>query len=470
MQKPTLIILSTLIIPVMSFTTSAQQSPLAPGAAAPSAQSTKPAPPPSDPFARPGTPSAPAAAKPKKEADPVNLLTTLETWAVNDADALALLEMPDSQGTRYAQLQTLAQAGKARLVALTALSSKSGQRSVVESADEVRYPMEFSPPSRMEDSAFPVAWGTRDAGDLLELEATRREDESDSINLNIVPRTVRLEGFDEIVTDPEGTPISKPRFSERRVTTSSLLTVNHPTILSVSKPLVSDHHPQPTPEMHVQVLCIAQQPAPAPDPSSTAPKAGARVEFLVYRLDRAVAAHLLRESAGSEPIHTALREHISSKKAVLESFTAFAAHSGNRTVYEEYMEQPFADEIRSPRYVGEGAAAIKLPSTPTGFQTKSVGTSIEIEVRIDPKTRYVEVNLVPSIVSYLGLMQVDGVAQRYPAQPLFSTRKITTSVTAGFGKPMLLGTMNQPRDNGVNGRKDDGKTSLAFIRVMPLTP
>jgi hypothetical protein len=30
--------------------------------------------------------------------------------------------------------------------------------------------------------------------------------------------------------------------------------------------------------------------------------------------------------------------------------------------------------------------------------------------------------------------------------------------------------MSQPRDNGVNGRKDDERTSLTYVRVTPLRP
>ena len=33
-----------------------------------------------------------------------------------------------------------------------------------------------------------------------------------------------------------------------------------------------------------------------------------------------------------------------------------------------------------------------------------------------------------------------------------------------------LGTMSQPRDNGVNDRKDDGRTSLAYVRVTAVRP
>ena len=61
-------------------------------------------------------------------------------------------------------------------------------------------------------------------------------------------------------------------------------------------------------------------------------------------------------------------------------------------------------------------------------------------------------------------------AASYPPQPLFTTRKLTTSATSGAGMPVLLGTMNQPRETGVNDRKDDGHTSLAYIRVTPVRP
>jgi hypothetical protein len=89
---------------------------------------------------------------------------------------------------------------------------------------------------------------------------------------------------------------------------------------------------------------------------------------------------------------------------------------------------------------------------------------------LSPDGLYADINIVPQVVSFAGMLEVNGVAARYPAQPVFTTRKITTSASTGIGVPVLLGTMNHPRENGVNGRKDNGKTSLAYVRMTPSTP
>ena len=87
-----------------------------------------------------------------------------------------------------------------------------------------------------------------------------------------------------------------------------------------------------------------------------------------------------------------------------------------------------------------------------------------------PDARIVDINVVPQIVLMAGMLKASGVAAKYPPQPVFTTRKVTTSVSSGAGVPVLLGTMSQPRDNGVNDRKDDGRTSLVYIRVTAVRP
>jgi hypothetical protein len=54
---------------------------------------------------------------------------------------------------------------------------------------------------------------------------------------------------------------------------------------------------------------------------------------------------------------------------------------------------------------------------------------------------------------------------KLPQWPLFCSQKFTTIVTASVGKQCFLGTMNPPRDTGVNDRKDGGRVWFAFMKV-----
>jgi hypothetical protein len=120
-----------------------------------------------------------------------------------------------------------------------------------------------------------------------------------------------------------------------------------------------------------------------------------------------------------------------------------------------------------------------LPTTPPegrqpasfgAFETRNTGVTIEIEPAIDRDGRFVEINIVPQVIRLAGMLKVEGIAAKYPPQPLFVTRKLTTSATSALGVPVLLGTLSKPRDNGVNESNDGGRTSLAYIRVTPVRP
>jgi hypothetical protein len=67
----------------------------------------------------------------------------------------------------------------------------------------------------------------------------------------------------------------------------------------------------------------------------------------------------------------------------------------------------------------------------------------------------------------LGKLDTIGAAAHFPAQPVFENRKITTSISTLLGSHALVGTLSKPGANGVNGRVDDGRTWLVFLRVMP---
>jgi hypothetical protein len=67
-------------------------------------------------------------------------------------------------------------------------------------------------------------------------------------------------------------------------------------------------------------------------------------------------------------------------------------------------------------------------------------------------------------------LKTTGIAARYPAQPLFESRKVTTSQTLLAGRQMLIGTFNPPGADGVNDRADTGRTWLVFVRATPNEP
>ena len=132
------------------------------------------------------------------------LSITEETFSLPIAEADHLLHDVPSDTLRYARLRELLASSKARLERLTVLRTKSGQRTVSESIDELRYGTEFRhrqtpdqtnpadkadkpapktpppPANAANNSLVPVTFETRNVGDTLELEPSSGRTESRS--------------------------------------------------------------------------------------------------------------------------------------------------------------------------------------------------------------------------------------------------------------------------------------------------
>jgi hypothetical protein len=108
------------------------------------------------------------------------------------------------------------------------------------------------------------------------------------------------------------------------------------------------------------------------------------------------------------------------------------------------------DDANSPR----------IPAYTTAFETRNAGVAVEIEPALSPDGQSVELNEIISQTKLLG----------NPWQPLFEARKMTTTLTLPIGVHVLTGTLNPPGADGVNGRTDNGRTFLLFVRAVPSEP
>jgi len=421
-----------------------------------------PAAPPSDPFIR-----DPAAQKPPKpparaEAarDAVNLLTTIETWSLSQADFAAILDGPADERAPYDQLEELAKAGKAKLVGLMAINSKSGLRAVVESMNEVRYPTEFDPAGRVGEIAFPVAWEARNAGDTLEVEPILGPD-GKTIDVNLVPQVVLFDGFKEW---------QQPNFHTAKVMTSLYVQSGRPAFLSTASP-VAAADAEGDAQVRIRTLRVTAQPA-LPAPPLGGELVNLRVEFLLYSIDREAARHILNKASDSVQSYAAVRDLLGRNEARLESVSSFVAKSGHRSVNDELFELRFPEGMNSPPSKGPANTPpeARRSASPRAFAVRNTGVTLEVEPVLGPEGRIVMINMVPKVVRFSGMHIAGGVAAKYPPQPVFTVRTLTTSVSSGAGVPVLLGTFNQPGETGADEPKDHGRTVLAYARVTPVRP
>jgi general secretion pathway protein D len=150
--------------------------------------------------------------------------------------------------------------------------------------------------------------------------------------------------------------------------------------------------------------------------------------------------------------------------------------SGNRAVIEVIREFRYPTEFDPPQIPqnfgngGGGAVVIGgggggsssggsfpvTPTTPTAFETRNTGVTLEVEPVVGPDGYTIDLNLVPQVVEFegfinygspitstttniLGIPSTNVITPNVINQPIFSTRKVTTSVSIFDGQTVVLG-------------------------------
>lgn len=146
--------------------------------------------------------------------------------------------------------------------------------------------------------------------------------------------------------------------------------------------------------------------------------------------------------------------------------------SGNKAVIKVVRNFPYPTEFNPPQVPtatgGSSGGTITFPAgsivsggvvtptTPTAFETRDLGVTMEVEPVIGPDNYTIDLNLSPEVVEFDGFINygspILGAVFVLPAsivstvitsnvinQPIFSTRKVTTSVSIWDGQTVALG-------------------------------
>lgn len=164
---------------------------------------------------------------------------------------------------------------------------------------------------------------------------------------------------------------------------------------------------------------------------------------------------------------------LNQKKGIdLMSAPKVTTKSGRKALVRVVREFPYPTEFNPPEppppATGGGTTTIVLvpgtfqsqgivtPSTPTAFETRNLGVTLEVEPIIGPDGYTIDLNLSPEVVEFDGFINYGspilgpvfvppasvGTAILTPNvinQPVFSTRKVTTSVSIWDGQTVALG-------------------------------
>jgi hypothetical protein len=192
----------------------------------------------------------------------------------------------------------------------------------------------------------------------------------------------------------------------------------------------------------------------------TAPHPDIRIEVQVIAVPESIAIPLVTEMKKKNQIEAAnakLQELIEKGVAKLVGWPIIITHSGQRAIYEAIEEIRYATEF-SPAAVTltpdvSADTTIKVsPSvdvttfaaTPTAFETRNAGVTLEVEPVLGTDGKTINLNIVPQHVRLkcFNKATVEGGGHHGKVvveQPQFETNKITTSLTVRSGERVFLG-------------------------------
>ena len=179
--------------------------------------------------------------------------------------------------------------------------------------------------------------------------------------------------------------------------------------------------------------------------------------------------------SGTDPTFQLVMRGLNQKKGVdLLSAPRVTTKSGQRAVIEVIREFKYPTEFSAPQIpqtVGNqttlGVAAggsssgtfPVTPTTPTAFEKRDVGVTLEVEPTIGPDGYSIDMQLAPQVVEFEGFINYGSPIQTTSTnpltgatttnvltpniinQPIFSTRKVSTNVTVFDGATVVLGGM-----------------------------
>ncbi|YCM45518.1 hypothetical protein V2O64_05730 [Verrucomicrobiaceae bacterium 227] len=184
-----------------------------------------------------------------------------------------------------------------------------------------------------------------------------------------------------------------------------------------------------------------------------------------------------RKSANDTDLRAACDKLIEKKEAIVLETASVIALPGQNATTESIKELIYATEYEPwelPTTVpaeGEGSGPRSMtPPTPTAFDTKNVGTTLEVEAQIDQNDKIVELRMTPTIVYFTGyeswanwdMEDTTGDLR----MPTFYVLKVKTGTTLVAGQPLMVAALS-PMDE--EGNTDQSRKVMLFVRADILT-
>lgn len=184
-----------------------------------------------------------------------------------------------------------------------------------------------------------------------------------------------------------------------------------------------------------------------------------------------------RLDSDGTPLRRALQELVREGDATIIDSSMITARSGQRAKTESVLEFIYPTEYEPSKIpeeveLSDRAEAPITPVSPAAFETRNVGTTLEVDPVLGRDNTTIDLNLAPEIVAHDGYSvwpseEVDpGFQSRMPT---FYTMRFSTQVTVTDGNYGLLGTV-RPKEASQRGVEDP--IVIGFVRgdvgIVPL--
>lgn len=213
------------------------------------------------------------------------------------------------------------------------------------------------------------------------------------------------------------------------------------------------------------------------DPDQALPKLiRVQVEYIEMAHEKLTA--LLEEKGDSDDaaLRLKVRDAITAKEAkILETFVV-TSRSGHKTTVESadefiYPTEYEPMEIVEPPTEKAPPEATKTPFCPTAFETRNLGSSLEIEPTVGENSKIIDLRLEPNMTWHTGNLvwaeDKDTIGNVSKIEtPRFYSIKARTSVTCQTGKPLFIAVHSPKSDRG---EVDTSRKVMVFVKCDVVT-
>jgi len=212
-------------------------------------------------------------------------------------------------------------------------------------------------------------------------------------------------------------------------------------------------------------------------PASTNDLIRVQVEYIEMPHEKLTA--LLEENGNPNDaaLRLKVRELIAAKDAkILETFVATTRSGGKASAgsVDEFIYPTEYEpmDIVEPPSRKSSPQATKTPFCPTAFETRNLGSSLEIDSTIGENGKFIDLKLEPNMTWHTGTLvwaedkDAIGNVTKIEMPRIFSL-KTSTSVTCATGKPVFVAALSPKSDQG---EIDTSRKVMVFVKcdVIPV--